>query len=130
MEKNSFLGKSLIYPLVINDSGSWNIVDGLESIKQSIASILETPVGTRFFLRDYGSRIFEVQFEPNDQILQTLLDAFIPDALTKWEKRISVKTISYEEVSVSQINCTVTYEILESNEIDSFVYPFYREIIY
>ena len=33
---------------------------GLEYLKQSIADILNTPIGSRVMRRDYGSRLFEL----------------------------------------------------------------------
>ena len=33
---------------------------GLEHLKQSIADILNTPIGSRVMRRDYGSRLFEL----------------------------------------------------------------------
>ena len=102
---------------------------GIPSVEQSIIELLNTPVGSKFFLPEYGSRVSELLFEPNDDVLDSLLDAFIFQAVGKWETR--VKMVSTESVRLDEyVAVTITYRVMASNEINSFVYPFYSQIKY
>lgn len=88
--------------------------------------ILSTPLGSREMLPDYGSRISQFYFEPNDQILATLVRNDIHDCVGKYERRISlldVQIITHE----SEVLCNLVYKVLASNEVDSYVYPFSRK---
>lgn len=81
-------------------------------------------------LGDYGSRLEEVLFEQNDEVLQSMLRLFIYEAIRDWEKRVRFEDVEFERVSPDRVNCIISYKILKSNEIDSFVYPFYQQLIY
>lgn len=128
-EKESYLGTALSYPIEVNELGRVKTVTGRAVIPQSIKNILDTPLGSRYFLPEYGSQIQELLFEPNDEILKALLTHYIGNALALWEKRIKVEEISIEMATPERVNCVIIYRILQSNEIDSFIYPFYRELI-
>lgn len=66
-------------------TGSTVSNSGMERINQSINHILSTRIGTRFFLPDFGSKLYTLIFEPNDFILYDLLKRYIKEALEKWE---------------------------------------------
>lgn len=68
-------------------------VDELDHIRQSIADILTTPIGSRVMRRDYGSRLTELIDQPLTGA--TLLRAYSAtiDALLRWEPRIRVRAI-------------------------------------
>lgn len=129
-EKDFYLGTALEYPIQVNQYGRVATVSGKEVIPASILNILQTPIGSRFMLPEFGSDVQELIFEPNDQVLRGLLIYRVTNALALWEKRIQVENVTVVIVSRELVDCMITYRILASNEIDSFVYPFYRKIIY
>lgn len=118
------------YPIQPGISGKLQMVDELTSIGQSIRSILRTPICDRFFNEGYGSYCHKLIFEPNDKIMEGLLNYYIADALFKWEKRIRVVQVLFEKVNEVQTNCTIIYIRVKNNVVETFTYPFYREIIY
>lgn len=59
-------------------------------IRQSIADILLTPVGSRVMRRDYGSKLFELIDRPISMALALQLSAASVMALKKWEPRVEV----------------------------------------
>lgn len=124
-----YLGKSFKYPLQQTEVGQIEKVEGLDSIKQSIFVILSTPVGTYFFLEEFGSNLHKLKFEPNDKILESLLRYHVADAINRWEKRAKLLDVSFQDVGVAQKNIIITYNNKLRNEIDSFIYPFYKELI-
>jgi len=123
-----YLGKGELYPLTPTSNGGVSLVSTGDLIKQSIQDILETPIGTHFPNEEYGSNLYLLVFIPNDSILRSLIIYFISEALFIWEKRVRVMNIECEPQDENKMNCRVTYRVLASNEIDSFIFPFYKEI--
>lgn len=69
-------------------------IDELEHIRQSVADILTTPIGSRVMRREYGSRLPELIDQPLTG--PTLLRAYAATtkALIRWEPRIKVRSIT------------------------------------
>jgi phage baseplate assembly protein W len=126
----NYLGTGLKYPYKVNTYGRVELATENELIQQSILRILQTPVGSTYMNRDFGSHLRELVHEPNDTVLFNLLDYFIREAIETWEKRVSFISTEFEqpEENPGLINCIPTYLIRQSNQIDSFIYPFYREL--
>jgi phage baseplate assembly protein W len=122
MTNNDYIGVAMSRPVTI-DGGT---VSGIANIEQSIMDILNTPQGTRLFLPEYGSRIKKLLFEPNDSALKALLALTIQEAIEAWETRVSFEDVTFQQ-SESSIECSITVKVLQSNEIHSFVYPFYPQ---
>ena len=74
-------------------------MSGLEHVRQSIVDIFTTPIGSRPWRRDYGSRLPDLLDRPMNSA--TLLDIYTEsaDALAKWEPRIQLKTVKYSGLS-------------------------------
>lgn len=105
-----------------------NYNSGVERINQSIKHILGTRVGERFFLPEFGSRLEELVFEPNDYILKDQLELYTNEALTKWEPRITVDRIDAEvEKGNNTVPIKIYYTLINSNITGNYVYPFNRE---
>lgn len=124
-----YLGTSVRLPVEL-EKGAGVIADGLRSVEQSIISILTTPVGSRFMLYEYGSKLDELCFEPNDVVLEALLHTYVLEALEQWERRADFTDteISFPKDNPNKVNIKIFYSILPSNEINSFVFPFYRQL--
>ena len=67
---------------------------GMEHLRQSIADILSTPIGTRVMRRDYGSLLFELSDQPFTGALAVRLYASIAEALMRWEPRLRLSQLS------------------------------------
>lgn len=128
MEK-AYLGQAIKFPIVLKNGGSPALENGNPLVSQSITIILNTPIGSRFMLPEYGSRLRELIFEPNDEVLIDLMKVFIYEALSMWEKRARFTNVTFE-AGEDIIYCTIYYRVLASNEVESFVYPFYRGLKY
>lgn len=130
MDSQFYLGTAMKRPVSLV-AGKADIISGPEVIDQSIEDILSTPQGTRMMLPEYGSRLHEIMFEPNDEVLAGMLEMLITEAVRMWERRtrlISVQASPSEDANV--MNCVIMHAPLASNEIRSFVYPFYKTLIY
>lgn len=126
----NIIGTGLQSPDSFNSiNGKVKINAGIERINQSICHILNTRIGERFFLPEFGSRLYELVFEPNDYILEDMLVYYISDALGKWEPRIRVLQIVPEIISYENtVPVNISYNIVNTNLTINFVYPFNREI--
>lgn len=73
-------------------------LSGVEHVRQSIVDILTTPIGSRVWRRDYGSRLPDLLDNPINA--GTLLDIYTAsaDAIAKWEPRFHLKKIQWAEL--------------------------------
>jgi len=123
-----YLGNTITYPLNLVN-GKPTIANSQRSIEQAILAILNTDKGSRFFLPEYGSRLSELLFEPNDEVLTSLIRQFIFEAIQQWEQRVKFLGVSFD-IAEDVVNCTISYRIVATSESLSFIFPFYRKIIY
>jgi phage baseplate assembly protein W len=130
MATNDFLGQGIKWPLQVDSFGRIALQSGPDLIKQSLKILFQESVSSELFREHYGSRMMRGMFEPNDAIIKSLLDFYIVDAIERWERRIEIVDIKYDQPpdQPALINCTVFYTIKQSSEIDSFIYPYYREL--
>ncbi|WP_338014297.1 GPW/gp25 family protein [Sphingomonas cavernae] len=78
------------------DATTGRPLEGLDHLRQSIADILSTPIGTRVARRDYGSLLFELLDQPMAGSGRIRLYAAIAVALSRWEKRLRLKRVAIE----------------------------------
>lgn len=128
VEDVKFLGIAVKHPVDVAN-GKIRLAEGINAVQQSIISILNTPIGSRFMLPEYGSRLHELMFEPNDEVLISMMRLFIRDAISEWEKRVTFDDAQFT-ISVESVEVLLSYKVLNSNEIESFIYPFYRKLKY
>ncbi|WP_237673688.1 GPW/gp25 family protein [Vreelandella profundi] len=65
-------------------------LDGIEHIRQSIADIITTPIGTRVMRREYGSLVPELLDMPMTDALLMQVYAAMVIAVSRWEPRIKI----------------------------------------
>ena len=123
-------GVGLAFPLRVDSAGRSIYASDQELINQSLAIILLQPTKERPFAPEFGVQIERFRYEPNDAILQSLLENFIVEAIEIWEKRIKVKNVTFEteELPENAIKCIISYQIVGSSTEGTYVFPFYREL--
>lgn len=124
-----FIGKGLIFPIQLVN-GKPPLDSGYNLIRASIITILSFQIGNRFFLSEFGSRMEELIEEPNDEILDNLINSFVVGAVTRWEKRIAQISAEIDHVDDHTIFVSLTYQVLNTNTSDNFIWPFYKSLIY
>ena len=120
-------GQSLQFPILL-ESGTPVYITGKDLIEQAAFDVL-TAESPRFFLGEYKNRLKELKFKQNDKVLLSLLSIFISDALKKWETRITIKGIQFQQ-GQDYIDCRIAYIIKGTKDVNTFVYPFYNKITY
>jgi phage baseplate assembly protein W len=94
--------------MVGTDAATGKSLGGLAHLRQSVADILTTPIGTRVMRRDYGSRLFELVDAPINR--STLLQMYeaTADALKTWEPRLKVEKVIAESAEPGQVTLSIT----------------------
>ena len=121
-----YIGKGVQFPFTISsDTGSIKTSIELDRIYQSIRQILNTPIGFRPMLPEFGCSINELVFEPLDFLLPLALDA-IQTAIERWEKRVEIIRVSHViEQERGRILFSIEFNVINSNVEGNLVYPFY-----
>lgn len=127
-KKDSYLGVGLQFPVLIDGSGNPSYIAGKDLVRQSVLEILKTGVRTRFMLPDYGSQFSLFLFDQNDSVLREALVQAAFDAL-QWEKRIKLKNVFVSTNNIERIDLTLVYIILQSQDTDTLIAPFYKTAI-
>jgi phage baseplate assembly protein W len=97
-----FLGRGLKFPFRFHRRSGGTEVSVATSqehahIQESILQILGTRPGERFLRPEFGSKLKDLVFEPNDTVLRGLLRHYVIDAIKRWEKRVTVTNVSFDE---------------------------------
>ena len=69
-------------------------ISGVDHLRQSVADILTTPIGSRVMRRDYGSDIPALIDQPDNAATQLRLVAAVTAAVMKWEPRVHLTRVS------------------------------------
>lgn len=128
-QENQYIGKGLAYPWVL-DRGKLVLDGGVELIRSSIQIILRWNGERRFFLYEFYSQLHDLLEEPNDYVLTNLINTYIVESLNQWETRVELLSADLEELDSDSLNLKLEYRILKTNKVDSFVFPFYKQILY
>lgn len=122
------LGTGWAFPVNINPRGRMGMVSGVRAVEQSILMILMTPKGQRVMRPDYGCRIHELVFAPNDESTLGLASYYVHEALTNWEPRIELEDVdaNVDPHYPERLIISVRYRLLADGSDNSMVFPFYR----
>jgi Phage baseplate assembly protein W len=78
-------------------------LNGNEHLRQSIEDILTTPVGSRVLLRDYGSLLFSLVDNPQDDSARVRIIQAAATAIIQWEPRITLRKVVVSFVEEGRI---------------------------
>lgn len=123
----AFLGQGWNFPLQLNSRGGIALAGGEQDIEQSIHVILGTVPGERRMRPEFGCRIHELVFAPNNAATEGLLIHYIREALERWEPRIEVQDIAVSTAPDNEATllAEISYQIKDTHDPRSIVYPLY-----
>lgn len=128
----AYIGKALEYPLKVAN-GAGRIITGTDVIEASYTQIFGTQKGELAGNPEFGCNINRLIGEPLADLAINLGRTYMIEAAREWEGRARIEDIQGSIGQLVQdgqtkaiINFSVTYRILASNQINTFVYPFYR----
>ncbi len=122
------IGRGWAFPPQIDSRGNLSLTSGDAEIQQSIHIILSTAIGERVMRPDFGCRIHELVFAPNNNATQSAAKRYIREALGRWEPRIQVKdirTIPDPTNMAGILMIEIDYVVKASQDPRSLVLPFY-----
>jgi uncharacterized protein len=124
---NPIIGRGWHFPPQLDERGTIALTDDRDEIEEAIRIILGTAPGQRVMRTDFGCRIHELVFAPNNSATAGLAGRYITEALGRWEPRIEVERVDVD-VDAGALEClliTVHYRVLATHSNRSLVYPFY-----
>jgi len=133
-----FLGKGLRFPFAFQKRSGGAQVSTVTSmdhahIHESILQILGTRPGERFMNPEFGSRLKDLVFEPNDSVLKGLIRHYVIDAIERWEKRVYVTDVSFDEspeaTDAHTLYVRISYRVIDTQVEGNLVWPFCRDAI-
>ncbi len=90
------LGRGVAFPPKVGADGRVGFSDGSENVREAIEIILLTDLGERINLPAFGAGLGRFLFEPNTSTTRSAVRDRITKALTTWEPRISVQSVSVD----------------------------------
>lgn len=80
---------------------------------------------------EFGSRLKDLVFEQNDEVLKGLLRHYVIDAIKRWEKRVIITEVHFDDrplnIDGNLLLVHIAYRVIQSQVDGNLVYPFYRE---
>lgn len=121
------IGRGWAFPPRLDSRGRIATVGDATEIEQAILIILNSAPGQRVMRPEFGCRLQELVFAPNNAATAGLAERYVREALGRWEPRIDL-----EEVAVTPdarqdaiLQILVRYRIKSTHSSRSLVYPFY-----
>lgn len=102
------------FPFAVNEPGRISATGGDEAIRGKIIQVLFTAPGERVNLPEFGCGLFNLVFEPSNDILKAAMEFTVGQALTRWLR----DDILVDGVSVQSSGETVTVEIAYTKRQD------------
>lgn len=102
------------FPFTVNEAGRISATGGDEAIRGKIIQVLFTAPGERVNLPEFGCGLFNLVFEPNDDILAAAMEFTVGQALTRWLGA----DILVEGVRVDSSEETMYIEIIYTKRAD------------
>ena len=129
MSENLLIGRGWSFPIGIDATGGISLSSNQAEIEEAVAIILGTSPGERMMRPNFGCRIHELVFAPNNLETLGLARRFVEEALGMWEPRIDVESVvvtaDAAEADRGRLNIELTYTIRGTKDARALVYPFY-----
>src|SRR4051794_38376712 len=91
---DQWLGTGLPFPMLPDGKGRLDFVAGLDLVRQSIETILDTEPGERVMRPAFGCGLRRYLMAPNTLTTRTSMSEDITAALRTWEPRIELTNVS------------------------------------
>jgi len=124
---NPILGRGWHFPPMLDERGTMALASDEDDIEQAIHIILATAPGQRVMRPEFGCRIHELVFAPNNATTAGLAGRYINEALGRWEPRIDVQRVDVvpDPDDPACLVISLGYRIAATHSNRSLVYPFY-----
>lgn len=124
--RGDMLGRGLAFPFGPAAHGGLAMAEGPDDVEQAIRIILSTVPGERSIRPEFGCDVHALVFEGLNAATYGLIDQAIRDALDRWEPRIVVDTIDFDDRGAAgTLLIHIAYVLRATNSKRNLVYPFY-----
>ena len=122
-----FLGRGWSFPPRTDADGSVELVAAAQDIREAIRVILDTEPGERMMRPDFGCGLRGLLFEPISSGTLALIGHHVEQALTTWEARIDVESVTATAADreKGQVDVEIGYRVRSTNTFYNLVFPFY-----
>jgi hypothetical protein len=122
-----FIGRGILFPLRVDQSGSIALGSGADDIDASIRMAIVTAPGERVMRPQFGCRIWDLLFEPINANTLGLMSEAVRDTVSQWEPRVDLEECSVEPdpESAGRVLIDLRYTVRATNDRRNLVFPFY-----
>lgn len=122
------LGVGWAFPVGVDARGRIALARQERDIDEAIRMILLTPKGQRVMRPEFGCKIHDLIFAPNDATTAGLAAYYVQEALGMWEPRIRVQAVDAQPDpdNAGRLLIEIQYQISATYDSRTLVFPFYR----
>jgi phage baseplate assembly protein W len=84
------------------------------AVKRALLNLIKTPVGSRPFRPDYGSKIYDYLFEPADVSTELEINEELAREIQKYEPRVQLISIESNIEEQQGIKIKIVYYVINS----------------
>lgn len=123
----SFLGRGIAFNLRVDGAGGLAMSAYEDNIEECIRIVLGTAPGERVYRPEFGCRIHDYLFAPNDDTTRNMVAFHAQEALLKWEPRIRDVEVECrpDPGTENTLLLEIQYAVRATNSHYNLVYPFY-----
>ncbi|MEZ4643477.1 MAG: GPW/gp25 family protein [Chloroflexota bacterium] len=124
---NEIVGRGWSFPPRIGLQGGFLLTHEANELDQAIQIILTTAPGQRVMRTQFGCRLHELVFAPNNKQTAAQAQRYVEEALGMWEPRIKVEAVMVrpDPNQANQLLITIKYQVKATHDRRSLVHPFY-----
>ena len=128
--ENEIVGRGWGFPPKIGPHGRLQLTSESCELEQAINIILSTAPGERVMRPDFGCRIHELIFAPNNSQTAARVRRYVQEDLGMWEPRIRTTHVDVyaDPGDHSKLLIEIEFELKTTHDRRSLVYPFYLEV--
>jgi uncharacterized protein len=122
-----FIGRGILFPLRVDQSGSIALGSGADDIDASIRMAIITAPGERVMRPQFGCRIWDLLFEPINANTLGLMAEAVRDTVSQWEPRVELEECNVvpDAQNPSRVLIDLRYRVRSTNDRRNLVFPFY-----
>jgi phage baseplate assembly protein W len=122
------LGTGWAFPPGVDARGHIALARQERDVEEAIRIILLTPKGQRVMRPEFGCRIHDLAFSPNNATLTGLATYYVEEALAMWEPRIQLEEVTarVDNEHAERLLIDIAYRVKATADRRSLVFPFYR----
>lgn len=125
--QDDIIDRGWVFPPKIDAQGRVALTSKRNEFEQAIQIILSTSPGQRVMRPNFGCRLHELVFAPNNSHTAASARRYVEEALGMWEPRIRVTRVEVrpDPSETSRMLIYIDYEVKNTHDQRSLVYPFY-----